>query len=136
MPLRLPGPAALAAALSLLLAGCSDSQTAAVTGTVRVDGQPLEKGSISFVPADGKGVTAGGEIIDGKYNVSKVSPGTMLVQIHYPKVAGKKKLYDTPDSPTRDVFREVLPLKYNDRTELRLEVQPGNNEKDWELSLK
>jgi hypothetical protein len=126
----------LAAILSVLLAGCSDNQSAVVTGTVNVDGKPLEKGSISFEPADGKGVTAGGEIIDGKYNVPKVSPGTMLVKIRYPKVAGKKKLYDTPDSPTRDIFREALPAKYNDRTELRLEVQPGNQEKDWNLSLK
>ncbi len=108
----------------------------AVTGTVRVDGEPLEKGSISFVPADGKGVTAGGDIVDGKYTVTRISPGPMTVQIRYPKVAGTKKLYDTPESPTRNVFHEALPAKYNDRTELRLEVQAGNNEKDWDLSLK
>jgi hypothetical protein len=92
--------------------------------------------SISFVPADGQGPTAGSEIKDGKYVVSKVPAGTMLVQIRYAKATGKKKLYDTPDSPTRDTFTEVLPRKYNDETELRLEVQPGKNEKNWELSTK
>jgi hypothetical protein len=124
----------LGAALPVLLAGCSN--TAEVTGTVRVDGQPLEKGSISFIPVDGQGTTAGGEIVDGKYTVSKVSPGTMMVQIRYPKVSGKQKLYDTPDSPTRDTFREALPPKYNDRTELRLDIRLGTNQKDWDLSLK
>jgi hypothetical protein len=131
---RFLGLGSLLAAVAVLLAGCSGNQTAAVTGMVRVDGEPLEKGSISFVPVDGKGVTAGGEILDGKYTVAKVSPGTMTVQIRYPKVAGTKKLDDTPESPTRDVFREALPAKFNDRTELRLEVQAGNNEKDWDLS--
>jgi hypothetical protein len=133
---RFLGRGPLLAAVAVLLAGCSDNHTAVVTGTVRVDGEPLEKGSISFVPVDGQGVTAGGEILDGKYTVAKASPGTMAVQIRYPQVAGTKKLYDTPESPIRNVFREVLPAKYNDRTELRLEVQPGNNEKDWDLSLK
>jgi hypothetical protein len=133
---RFLGRGPLLAAVVVLLAGCSANHTAVVTGTVRVDGEPLEKGSISFVPVDGQGVTAGGEILDGKYIVAKASPGTMTVQIRYPKVAGQKKLYDTPDSPIRNVFREALPAKYNDRTELRLEVQPGNNEKDWDLSLK
>jgi hypothetical protein len=133
---RFLGRSPVLAAIAVLLAGCSNNKTAVVAGTVRVDGEPLEKGSISFVPVDGKGVTAGGEIVDGKYTVAKASPGTVEVQIRYPKVVGQKKLYDTADSPTRDVFREALPAKYNDRTELRLEVQAGKNEKDWDLSLK
>jgi len=128
--------ALLAIALFVLLAGCSGNRTAQVTGTVSVDGRPLEKGSISFIPADGKGATAGSEIKDGKYTVSKVSPGTVMVQIRYPKVTGKTKLYDTPDSPTRDTLTEGLPKKYNDNTELRFDVQPGKNEKDWELSTR
>jgi hypothetical protein len=134
MLVRFAGRMLLPGVLAVVPAGCSN--TYEVTGTVRLDGQPIEKGSITFVPADGKGVTAGSEIKDGKYTVSKVSTGTRLVQIRYPKVAGKKTLYDTPASPTRDLFREVLPPKYNDRTELRFEVHPGANEKDWELSLK
>jgi hypothetical protein len=128
--------AVLAVALFVLLAGCSNNRMAQVTGTVSLDGQPIDKGSISFIPADGKGATAGSEIKDGKYNVSKVSPGTMLVQIRYAKVSGTKKLYDAPGSKTRDTYTEVLPKKYNDDTELRFDVQPGRNEKNWELSLK
>jgi hypothetical protein len=137
MFVRSVGRSALFAfALFVLLAGCSGKQTAQVSGMVRVDGQPLDKGSISFIPADGKGSTAGGDIKEGKYLVPKVSVGLMKVQIRYPRVTGKKKLYDTPDSPTRDVYTEVLPKKYNDNTELELDVQPGKKEKDWDLSTR
>jgi hypothetical protein len=136
MFIRSPGRLALLAFALFVLVGCFGKRTAQVTGTVLVDGQPLEKGSISFIPADGKGSTAGGDIKDGKYSVAQVSPGTMKVQIRYPRVSGKKKLYDTPDSPTRDTFTEVLPKKYNDQTELQFDVQPGKNEKDWNLSTR
>jgi hypothetical protein len=125
--------ASFSIALIVLLAGCSDNRTAEVTGMVTVDGKPVEKGSISFIPEDGNGVTGGGEIKNGKYTATKVSPGTAKVQIRVPIVVGKKKLYDTPDSPSRDLFEESLPKRFNDKTDLRYDVHPGRNEKNWEL---
>lgn len=122
--------------LLLLVSGCSDNKTADVSGVVSVDGQPVEKGNISLFPADGKGPSVGGDIVNGKYEVSKAPVGTVKVQIRVPKVTGKKKLYDTPDSPTRDTFSESLPKKYNDNTELTYDVKPGKNIKDWDLSTK
>jgi hypothetical protein len=137
MSIRLVGQAVLfTAVLAALLTGCSENKTAMVTGTVTVDGQDVEKGSISLIPADGKGSTSGGDIANGKYTVSGASVGQMKVQIRVPKVTGKKKMYDTPDSPYRETYGEVLPEKYNDNTDLRLEVKPGKNEKNWELTTK
>ncbi len=127
--------ALLTVALIVLLVGCSDNRTAEVVGTVSVDGQPVEKGSISFIPADGKGVTAGSDIKDGKYVATGVSPGTAKVEIRVPKVTGKKMLYDDKNV-TRDTFSESLPKKYNVDTELRFDVQPGKNEKNWDVSTK
>src|SRR5713226_1144423 len=118
----------------LPLVGCLGERTADVTGTVTVDKQPLTKGSIGFIPADGKGQTAGGEITDGKYDVKKVSLGVMKVEIRYPKVVGKKKDYDAPGGKYYDLYDESLPAKYNNETELRLDVKAGKNEKDWELA--
>lgn len=117
-----------------ILAGCSGGSTAEVTGTITVDGQPAEKGSISFIPSDGKSHTSGGQIENGKYAATNVPLGEMQVQIRIPKVTGKKKVYETGDSPYRDTFSESLPKKYNDQTELRFEVKPGKNEKNWELT--
>ena len=123
-------------ASALVIAGCSDGAGLAdVTGSITVDGAPAEKGSITFIPDDGKGPTAGGEIVAGRY-AARVPVGTSKVQVRIPKVVGHKKLYNTPDSPSQDLLAEVLPERYNTKTELRLEVKPGKNEKDWELKTK
>lgn len=61
------------------LVGCG--QKTVVTGKVTYEGNPIAKGSISFLPADGKGPAAGGEIEEGRYQVEKITPGKKLVQI-------------------------------------------------------
>jgi hypothetical protein len=119
-----------------LVSGCGDSNTGTVSGTVTVDGQPLVEGSISFFPADPtSGGTAGGPIRDGKYSVA-VPVGKMKVSISYPKAAGTKKLYNTPSSPVGTMYKEGLPARYNERTELTFDVKSGSNPKDWELTGK
>ena len=60
--------------------GCN-ANTASVSGTVTYDGRPVDHGSIAFLPADGAGPTAGGEIVDGRYNVNNVTPGAKIVQV-------------------------------------------------------
>jgi hypothetical protein len=106
-----------------------------VSGTVTVDGKLAEKGSISFIPVDGMTPTAGGVIAAGKYQ-SEAPIGESKVEIRIPKVVGKQKLYDTPDSPVQDIMEEVLPAKFNEATELRFTASKGKNEKNWELSTK
>jgi len=120
---------------ALVAVGCDGSKFADVSGTVTVDGKPVETGSITFVPADGLSSTAGGEIKDGKYSV-KVPVGMMKVSISSPKAIGKKKLYATPDSPEGTLYAEALPERYNEKTELTLDVKSGSNPKNWELSAK
>jgi hypothetical protein len=127
--------AAVALAVGLVAAGCGGDGLADVSGAVTVDGSPPATGSITFTPADGKGVTAGGDIKDGRYAV-RASPGVMKVAIRVSKVTGKRKLYNTPDSPTQDVHEEVLAAKYNEKTELTFEVKAGSNTKDWALESK
>jgi hypothetical protein len=128
--------ALLGSVLFVLAAGCAPSRSARVFGAVRVDGQLVEKGSIAFIPADGQGPTAGSDIKEGKYDAPKVAIGLMKVEIRVPKVTGEKKLYEGPNSPTRKTFTEALPDKFHNNTVLRFEVQPGKNEKDWDLSTK
>jgi hypothetical protein len=118
------------------LAGCGGSDSMVkVTGVVNLDGKPIEKGAILFVPVQGNAPTAGGQIKAGRYTV-QVPPGTMKVSISAPKVVGKKKLYPTPNSPEMEVTEEALPAKYNERTELKFEVTSGTNQKDFDLRSK
>ncbi len=106
-----------------------------VSGTVTVDGAAAKTGSIAFFPIDGKSSIAGAEIIDGQYE-AKVALGTAKVEIRVPKVTGQKKLYDTPDSPIKETMTESLPTKYNDATELTLDVTRGEIRQDYELTTK
>ena len=58
----------------LWLAGCSGNE-AEVSGTVRLDGELIQEGSINFIPVEGtKGPGVGAVIKDGKYHILEVVP--------------------------------------------------------------
>lgn len=118
-----------------LLVGCSsDGGKGTVEGTVTLNGQPLEKGLIRFVPVDGNSQPADGTITGGKFTV--IAPkGEFRVEITSPKVVGQTKMYDTPDSPTVDKIEEAIPPKYNVQTELQITVPKGKTEnKQFDLT--
>jgi hypothetical protein len=117
------------------LVGCSRSNMGTVTGSVTVDGEPAKVGAISFFAVDGRAPTAGAPIVDGQFK-AQVKPGLCIVQIRVSKVVGKKKIYDTPNSPVREIWAEVLPAKYNDNTQLKLDVKRGENPQEYALTNK
>jgi hypothetical protein len=119
----------------VLIAGCEEPTTGTVTGTVTVDGVAVPRGAIDFFPADGKSSTAGAEIVEGKYT-AQVAFGQSRVEIRVPKIVGERKLYDAPNSPMKSVMAESLPARYNDASELTLDVEPGENRKDFSLSTR
>ena len=93
--------------LSLLLmtfvAGCGESSNEVeVSGKITIDGEPVPRGSISFVSADGEAPAGGGVIQDGTYT-AKVPPGEKVVLVLGNKLVGEEPLYEgVPDSPTRN----------------------------------
>ena len=107
-----------------------------VTGTVKVDGELAKTGAVVYIPVDGDSSTAGAVITDGVYTANDVAVGIYKVEVRVSKVVGHQKLYDTPDSKTHPVMVEVLPDKYNNETELQLDVKPGKNKVDYDLSSK
>lgn len=122
------------AALVLLLAvGCSGGDAATVSGTVTFDNQPLKEGVIRFVPTDGKTAPVDAAIRDGKYSAA-VPVCETTVSITAPKVVGKLKMYDTPDSPEVEQVKELLPEKYNTKSSLTYTVLKGSQEKNWDLT--
>jgi hypothetical protein len=120
----------------LILAGCGDGMVE-VKGTVNVDGAPVQDGAIAFFPADGKGQTSGGPIMNGQY-AFKSSVGKMKVTINASRQVGTRKLYDTPDSKEIPIMEPLLGKKFSDReaTTLEYEVTPGSNQKDWDIKTK
>jgi len=67
--------AVLTASVILVITSCGGTDDGLgrrfpVSGTVTYNGKPLEKGSISFIPDDPKGVGASGAIENGSYTMS------------------------------------------------------------------
>jgi len=110
-----------------------------VSGTVQVDGQtPSAGSSITFIPTDGKSPTAGAVIESGRYS-AQVPLGPAKVEIRVPRARGGgvgNKAGPGAGPGGGGFIEESLPAKYNDQTELTLDVSRGKVVKDWELSTK
>ena len=104
-----------------------------VSGIVKLNGEPLDTGSISFIPTNGEGATAGGVIDEGKYSV-KVPAGAKRVEIKAPKVVGQRKAYDTADSPMIDIVKERLPAKYHAASTLTITIKGNQKDADFDLN--
>jgi hypothetical protein len=103
---------------------------------VRVDGQPLDVGSISFIPTnhDQQRVSGGG-ILDGAYLVDEArgaNAGLYRVEIRWAKKTGRK--YRDPDSgELLDERKEGLPARYHEKSELTAEVSEKKTTFDFDL---
>jgi hypothetical protein len=126
------GARAASALVVALLAGCGGGSDATVSGEVLVDGQPLKKGRIKFTPADTKRSPVEVYVTDGRYT-AEVPVGEATVQIYGDKVVGRQKMYDTPDSPVVEKVEELVDEAYNVRSNLKMTVQKGSQEKKWEV---
>lgn len=126
----------IACGLSALLisSGCGSSNgLTAVSGTVIYEGQPVQKGSINFLPVNGNGPTAAAVVTDGKYSV-KAAPGKKRIQIERFIVIGQRRYNtDDPKSPMIDIQEQTLPARYNTKTELTCEITPSVRTYDFTL---
>lgn len=117
----------------MLLGGCGGDgyEHAAVHGTVSIDGQPVPKGSITFTPTEqGQGPGVGAEIVDGKYRCEKVALGKVRVTF-IAQAAEVTTVRDMVSGTDREVPKNILPPGF---TGLDYEVQPGEQEKNFELT--
>jgi hypothetical protein len=126
-------------ALALLAAGCSDGKTE-VSGTVRLNGQPIQEGSINFIPIDGnRGPGAGAVITDGKYHIPRtggVTPGKNRVEIRAFRNNGRKVQDPTGKPGTlADERSPAFPAEFNDKSTLVREVRPGSDTIDFDIEV-
>jgi hypothetical protein len=120
-------------AVGLFLAGCgSKTSLTEISGTVVYAGKPIEKGIIRFQPADGNSPTAAGEIAAGRYAI-KVAPGNKQVQIEAFKVVGRRHHGNDPNSPMVDIQEQLLPDRYNAKTELVTNIAADSHVYDFAL---
>lgn len=121
----------------LALTGCS-GQRADVSGSVRLDGQPVDEGSIQFIPVEGTaGPGAGGIIKDGRYHITRdkgVTAGKNRVELRAFRKSGRK-VQDPTGLPGVKAEERVqaFPPEYNDRSTVVKEVRSGSNTIDFDV---
>ncbi len=125
-----------AAVVFALIAGCgSDKPVGTVKGRVTLDGQPLAKGQIRFVPVDGKSAPVEAEVADGAF-AATLPLGDMRVEVRAPKVVGKLKMYESPNSPVVDKIEEAVAARFNVTSTLTLTVRKGEQPAEFAVSGK
>lgn len=130
---------ALAGAVAGAGAGGCGSRTSSgysVSGTVTWHGQPLDQGSIQFLPEGGPGQLVGAGISNGHYvlpNPPGLAAGTYRVRINSLSGVSPAAIPDMhlghPGS------KERIPPEYNEKTTLKAEVT-GSGSKMLDFTLK
>lgn len=114
--------------------GCSKEKGVALEGKVSYGGEPIDVGTITFVPTGGDGIKSGGLIENGNYKVDAKTgpgPGPHRVEIRWAKATGVKKKNEFGEEIQRRA--EGLPEKFHDQSTLTAEIKPGKNVLDFEL---
>ena len=126
-------------AILLACAGCGN-QKFPIAGEVTFDGQPVSEGVISLEPADGRGPTTGGKIIDGKYQLMSAAsplPGKKIVRISAGRKTGRKIRPPGIQAPEGNLIDEIdryIPPMYNTQSTLTCDVSAqGPNRFDFHL---
>jgi hypothetical protein len=127
--------------IAVIFAGCgqreySGPQRFPLSGKVTYDGEPVDAGSISFLPLSGTELrVSGGTIEGGAYSVPEpqgANAGKYRVEIRWQKRTGKK-IRDPQSMEMVDQRAEGLPAKFHKDSELTAEVSAGQTKFDFDL---
>lgn len=117
----------------LTLCGCGGARDdlGSVSGTVTLDGAPLENAQIEFIPREGGSTAYGRTDADGEYEMmfTRDTRGASL---------GENEVRITTADVTMKDGNEVaiperVPAKYNRNSELKQTVESGSNTFDFSL---
>lgn len=137
----------------LLLTGCGEAvgpaklpETVPFSGVVKIDGAPMNRGIITFIPKSDGGYNAVGFVNEkGEYKLKTsvgelegdgAAPGDYKVTIsRFVKPSGEPQ---DPSVPAEIPGKESIPLAYSDATvsALTAVVPAGGGTKDFEVSTK
>ena len=119
----------------LLLTGCGASNIGTVTGSVNLDGKPLDGGSVTFYPVSEGAISYADVSTAGAYELrtasrTGVAPGAYIATVSY------RSGRPGPGMTIRQIEAlEKVPIKYcqKDTSDLRFEITAGHNEVDLNL---
>jgi hypothetical protein len=114
----------------ILSGGCGgDAAVGKVHGKVTLDGQPLRKAVVTFIPVRGGRQSSGFTDADGRYQLFYFRD-RMGAQVGKHKISIHTSGTEETD---RSGEEERVPEQYNDKTALERDVAPGDNEFSFDL---
>jgi hypothetical protein len=131
--------AAIASIALVSCVGCGPhSDRLAISGTVKLDGVPLDAGSIRFTSLSENKAAAGAMIKDGAYEIPQeqgLLPGTYHVEITSPDTKSPPVIARaTPGGPGMPVARERIPDDFNVDSKHSVNVtSDGDNHFEFEV---
>jgi hypothetical protein len=128
----------MAVAIVLMaIVGCGGPVHEGVEGNVTLDGKPVDGGTISFIPTDGRSASgAWGDITAGKYSLPAGHgpvAGSYRVEIRWMRATGRMVSGFGTQAPE---LANVIPGRYNQTSELKASITPGKNQCDFALASK
>jgi hypothetical protein len=129
--------------LCFVSVGCSGGDgRLPVSGLVSLDGQPLAKGQINFLPSSGTDSPASGAIVEnGHYSIPEdkgLMAGKFRVEVSaMGRTSRKTETLNvaTGKMEAVEALESIIPARYNRDTELTAEVKAGAaNEFNFELT--
>ena len=121
----------LACAGMVLLLGCGSGQAGgklAISGTVKLKGQPLESGTITFSSVDPQQQQmTGAQIKNGQFSISAehgLPPGKYRVRISSP-VGGPAVKPDEAPGMAPTVAQDRIPPEWGSKSNQQVEVKAG-----------
>lgn len=129
----------LVVAMLTVVLGCGGGagpkrSTIQVRGKITLDGKPIDGGSVTFDPKDGKGGAVSAQISAGNYE-TRVEPGVKVVRVTFPKVIRTEPVYPgSANSPMIDITEEAIPAKYNSQSRLEKDLTEVSGSVDFDLT--
>ena len=135
----------LSACSVLFLAGCtgdSASGLVGVRGKVKLKGQPIKDGTVSFEPTEGQDTRATAVITDGAYDIPRgtgLKPGKYLIRVSAGdgKTAVNPVDEDSPPGPTGGtniISKDLVPKDWNVNSRQERTITTDNpNTIDFEI---
>jgi hypothetical protein len=117
----------------VLLSGCNSQPSfpgARLAGTVSIDGEAVQNGTIAFTPSgSARGRAVGVPILAGRYDCPYVPMGESLVQIYALRPTGK--MMEAMGSQIPEM-QDIVPEK--DRDGIKIEINGDNLNQDFALT--
>lgn len=119
-------------------AGCGSNGLAQIQGTVTLDGEPLEGASVEFRPLTAEGspsYSVESTDADGHFAMGYTADKAGVLPGKY-KVSISTMFDEMLENGRTKRHPERVPRRYNERTELEVDVVEGNHDLPFDLTSK